>query len=180
MTVSKSFGLSMRRVTESDKLLEAKIIGDYSQILSICTEGSVNRIIVALDERRGKLPVEQLLSCRLRGIRVDDGMAFTEEFAGKLSVENLRPSSLIFSDGFNSSAIFNKMKRYIDVALGHWAYSLVAYQFGCGCSYQIRVKGARALSTGAGRERWENIHVNEIPFDASRRGRKWPRLDAGQ
>jgi hypothetical protein len=90
------------------------IVGDYQQIYP--PQGSErDRIIVALDERRGKLPIEQLLFCRLKGIQVDDGMAFTEELAGKLSVEHLYPSSLIFSNGYIKSAFFKKVKRYFDV-----------------------------------------------------------------
>jgi sugar transferase (PEP-CTERM system associated) len=94
---------------------EPAIIGDYTHISSICKEGNVDRIIVALDERRGRFPIEQLLLCRLKGIRVDDGMAFTEDLAGKLSVENLRPSSLIFSNGFKRTALSKKAKRYLDI-----------------------------------------------------------------
>jgi sugar transferase (PEP-CTERM system associated) len=56
-----------------------------------------------------------LLYCRLKGIRVDDGLNFTEQLAGKLSVENLLPSSLIFSDGFKRSAIVKGLKRYMDI-----------------------------------------------------------------
>jgi sugar transferase (PEP-CTERM system associated) len=99
----------------SEKESKPVIIGDYAAISSICEEGNVDRIIVALDERRGRFPIEQLLLCRLKGIRVDDGMAFTEDLAGKLSVENLRPSSLIFSNGFKRSATSKKAKRYLDV-----------------------------------------------------------------
>ena len=91
------------------------IIGDYTEISSICRAGEVDRIIVALDERRGKFPLEQLLNCRLKGIRVDDGVAFAEYLAGKLAIENLHPSSLIFSNGFRNSAIFKKVKRMIDI-----------------------------------------------------------------
>lgn len=91
------------------------VIGDYSQILQICQTGDVDRIIVALDERRGKFPLEQLLFCRLKGIPVDDGIAFTEQLAGKLSVESLHPSFLIFSDGFKRSAILKKLKRGLDI-----------------------------------------------------------------
>jgi sugar transferase (PEP-CTERM system associated) len=91
------------------------VIGDYSQIHSICQAGDVDRIIVALDERRGRFPLEQLLFCRLKGIRVDDGVAFTEQLAGKLSVESLHPSFLIFSDGFTRSAIFKSLKRGMDI-----------------------------------------------------------------
>jgi len=76
----------------------------------------VDRIVVALDERRGKLPVEQLLFCRLKGIPVDDGATFTENLCGRLPVENLYPSSLIFSDGFKRSLIIRRLKRFIDIS----------------------------------------------------------------
>jgi sugar transferase (PEP-CTERM system associated) len=92
-----------------------KVIGDFSQISSICSKKHVDRIVVALDEKRGKLPIEQLLVCRLRGIRVDEGNAFTEHLCGRLSMENLLPSSVIFSNGFRRSFIVKKIKRWMDV-----------------------------------------------------------------
>ncbi len=103
--------------TETTLGTESKpvIVGDYTQISSIAKAGGVDRIIVALDERRGKFPLEQLLSCRLKGIRVEDGVAFTEQLVGKLSVESLYPSFIIFSDGFKRSAIFIQVKRVFDI-----------------------------------------------------------------
>jgi len=98
-----------------DKESKPVIIGDYTQISSLVQKGDVDRIVVALDERRGKFPVDQLLYCRLKGIKVDDGVAFTEYLAGKLSVESLHPSFLIFSDGFKSSSLFKVLKRGVDV-----------------------------------------------------------------
>jgi sugar transferase (PEP-CTERM system associated) len=92
------------------------IIGDYTQISSICRKGGIDRIIVALDERRGKFPLEQLLVWRLKGIQINDGVTFSEYLAGKLSIEDLYPSSLIFSNGFKSSAIFKMIKRGIDIS----------------------------------------------------------------
>jgi sugar transferase (PEP-CTERM system associated) len=101
------------------------VIGDYSQILHICQTVDVDRIIVALDERRGKFPLEQLLFCRLKGIQIDDGVAFTEQLAGKLSVENLHPSFLIFSDGFRRSMILRRAKRGIDILMSALALTLL-------------------------------------------------------
>ncbi len=72
---------------------------------------------MALDERRGKLPVDQLLHCRLKGIQVDDGVSFTERLGGRLSVEDLHPSSLIFSNGFKGAVIYKKLKKYFDIIL---------------------------------------------------------------
>ncbi len=105
----------MRIETKLDTESKPAVIGDYSQIIQICQNRNVDRIIVALDERRGKFPLEQLLYCRLKGIQVDDWVAFTEQLAGKLSVENVHPSFLIFSDGFNRSDIFKKLKRGVDI-----------------------------------------------------------------
>ena len=114
-TLSKSLGLWNSEEWQFEEVLGPPIIGDFSQIASICSKTKVDRIVVALDERREKLPVEQLLLCRLRGIRVEEGTTFCEQLCGRLSVENLHPSALIFSDGFKRSLMIRKLKRGIDI-----------------------------------------------------------------
>jgi hypothetical protein len=57
----------------------------------------VNRIIVALDDRRGKLPVELLLSMKGRGVLIQDGTEYYEQVTGKLPIESLRLGTLLFS-----------------------------------------------------------------------------------
>ena len=64
--------LWMKTGKESAKESLPMIIGDFSQIFSISKDAKIERIIVALDERRGKLPIEQLLSCCMKGIRVEE------------------------------------------------------------------------------------------------------------
>jgi len=105
---------------------ERAVLGGYGKIASICQEKNIHRIIVALDERRGNFPIEQLLLCRLKGVRVDDGMAFTEDLAGKLSVEHLHPSSLIFSSGFRRSTLFRNAKRCVDILVSLFGLFLTA------------------------------------------------------
>ncbi len=105
----------MSEEVRSTEVSSSPIIGDFSQIASICSKTRVDRIVVTLDERRGKLPIEQLLFCRLRGIPVEEGTTFSERLCGRLSVENLHPSSLIFSDGFKRSLIIRRLKRWIDI-----------------------------------------------------------------
>ena len=51
-------------------------------------------------DRRGCFPTKALLECRLRGIRVEDWPTFYEKATGKILVTAVRPSWLIFSDGF--------------------------------------------------------------------------------
>jgi hypothetical protein len=107
----------MRLERRLEKKSNPVILGDYKQISSIVQAGNVDRIIVALDERRGKFPIDELLSCRMKGIKVEDGVTFTEYLAGKLSIENLHPSSLIFSDGFKSTTVFKMIKRWFDLLI---------------------------------------------------------------
>ena len=70
------------------------------------------KIVVAMDERRGMLPTDDLLRCRMKGIQVIEGETLYEELAGKIFVEKLNPSWLIFSDGwFFKSRTIRVMKR---------------------------------------------------------------------
>ncbi len=100
-----------------EKLVNPSIIGDHSQILDIALRERVDRIIVALEERRGRFPEAQLLECKMRGIIVEDGINFYEHLTGRLLVESLRPSFLIFSDGFKKSKISMGVKRVIEFIL---------------------------------------------------------------
>jgi sugar transferase (PEP-CTERM system associated) len=71
----------------------------------------VNRVIVALDDRRGRLPVELLLSMKSRGVRVQDGTEFYEQVTGKIPIESLRLGTLLFSSGFRLSHFLVIYKR---------------------------------------------------------------------
>ena len=70
-----------------------------------------DHIIVALGDRRGSLPVTDLLACRFRGIRVEEGSQAFERFTHRLAVESLSPSALIFGDGFRVSRLQLGLKR---------------------------------------------------------------------
>jgi len=78
---------------------------------------NVDRVIVALEDRRGLLPLEQLLECKLRGVAVEDGFDFFERFSGKLHLEYLRPSSIIFSAGYSRPAWMKHACRLVSVFL---------------------------------------------------------------
>jgi len=109
-----------------ERLVNPSVIGDQSQILEIALREKVNRIIVALEERRGKFPEDQLLSCKMRGIPVEDGIEFYEHLTGRLQVESLRPSALIFSDGFKKSKLTMWMKRVVGFGLSFIGLTLLS------------------------------------------------------
>ena len=77
----------------------------------------VNRVIVALDDRRGRLPVELLLSMKSRGVRVQDGTEVYEQVTGKIPIESLRLGTLLFSSGFRLSRFLVIYKRAASIAV---------------------------------------------------------------
>ncbi len=78
----------------------AQVETDISRLYELCHRYRVKKIVVCLEERRGALPVEELLECRMRGLDVVEGETFYEHLAGKIIVEKIRPSWLIFHGGF--------------------------------------------------------------------------------
>ena len=74
-------------------------------------------MLVALADMRRSFPAEDLLECRLRGIGVEDWLTFYEKQTGKILVTNLRPSWLIFSDGFVKTQLTRALKRSVDLVL---------------------------------------------------------------
>lgn len=77
----------------------------------------VDRVIVAIEERRGFMPLHQLLDMRYRGLVIDDANALIERLDGKLPLEGLIPSNLIFSDGFKISAGKLLARRLVSIGI---------------------------------------------------------------
>jgi lipopolysaccharide/colanic/teichoic acid biosynthesis glycosyltransferase len=77
----------------------------------------VDLVVIALQDRRDHLPTEELLRCRLHGIPVKEREALYEQITGRIAVESLRPSYLIFNDGFSRSPRTEIVKRAVDMTL---------------------------------------------------------------
>jgi sugar transferase (PEP-CTERM system associated) len=89
----------------------------HGDLSTLVREEHVDEIIVALDDRRGLLPVDALLQCRMAGVRVTDAAAFLERETGRVDIDVLRPSCLIFSPGFQKSRLREAGKRTVDILL---------------------------------------------------------------
>jgi sugar transferase (PEP-CTERM system associated) len=85
---------------------------------------SAREIVVATDDRRG-LPVQQLLHCKLAGIRVTEFLDFWERETRSIDLEALRPSWLFYSDGFRCGVVDELLKRAFDIvaSLGLLAFT---------------------------------------------------------
>jgi len=101
--------------------LRYPLLGPLENLGKIIEEARPDRIIVALAERRGRLPVRQLLERGANGVVVEDSLEVYERLTGKLAIESLTPSSVIFSKHFRKSRL--------DLAVGR-GISLVASVIG--------------------------------------------------
>lgn len=95
----------------------AHVYTGFDDLFELVRAEKADSLIVAFDERRNVLPIEALLDCKLRGIRVIDGESFYEKISGKILVEKIKPSWLIFSEGFIRSKLLRRIKRGIDLLM---------------------------------------------------------------
>jgi len=95
-----------------------RFLGPLERLDEILREVQPDRVIVALTERRGRMPVQHLLDARLDGVVVENGVRVYERLTGKRAIESLTPSSVIFSRDF--------CKSRLDLAAGRALSLLVA------------------------------------------------------
>ncbi len=97
-------------------VLNPAIVGAIDDIPLLVSKLNVDRVVVSLADARGKLPMGRLLDIRLdSGVAFDHLASVYEEYTGKIAVENLRPSWLIFSEGFRKTRLLLSAKRVLDV-----------------------------------------------------------------
>jgi sugar transferase (PEP-CTERM system associated) len=97
--------------------LSPGVIGTFDDIPAIVRDQKVDRVVVSLADARGRLPMDRLLEIKLGGVTFDHLATVYERYTGKIAVENLRPSWLIFSEGFRKSAFQRATKRLLDVSV---------------------------------------------------------------
>ncbi|HCB15368.1 MAG TPA: sugar transferase [Gammaproteobacteria bacterium] len=77
----------------------------------------VDEIVVALDDQRKGFPVDQVLECKIQGFRISSFLHFYERETGKIQLDALRPSNLIFADGFRRALMKETVKRLFDITV---------------------------------------------------------------
>jgi len=93
------------------------MLGGITDLARVIAEHHIDRVVVSLTDRRGRLPIEALLRAKLSGVRVEDATTTYERLTGKILIDDLKPSWLIFSDGFQASRLTRAVKRTLDLAL---------------------------------------------------------------
>jgi len=97
---------------------QGEILGSEDSLIQVAKKEKAAKIVVALSERRGVLPVRELLRCKFAGIDVVENTTFFEEATGKLMLERTNPSWFLFSNSFKVTpfTLFTKFnKRIFDI-----------------------------------------------------------------
>jgi sugar transferase (PEP-CTERM system associated) len=158
-------------------LVNPCIIGATADVEKIVAAEKIDRLVLALKERRGGTPVRELLNLKLAGIRVEDVHNCFERLSGRITLEHLSPSWLILSDGFKKSSILLSLKRILDILASSLLLLLT-------CPLLPFIALAIYVETGApiffrqtrvgykGRE-FELLKFRSMVQDAEKNGPKW-------
>ncbi|MGP0593571.1 TIGR03013 family XrtA/PEP-CTERM system glycosyltransferase [Nitrospira sp. T9] len=96
-------------------LVNSNILGTTNQLFEIAEKNEIETIAVCVEDRRGTLPLDSLLDVKSMGLEIVDGHRLYETECGRLSIDELKPSFLIFSSGFRRKPIILFLKRMGDL-----------------------------------------------------------------
>jgi sugar transferase (PEP-CTERM system associated) len=159
----------------SGKLCELRApLNEYAQ------RNDIDEIVIALDDRRGGLLVNEILDCKMSGLQVVDLSSFFEREAGLVRVDCLLPSWLVFSDGFQYCGVQQLIKRAFDISAS-LALLLVGWPVMLLAALAIAVESGwkapifyRQVRVGKDRALFKVIKFRSMCTDAEKDGRaRW-------
>ncbi len=109
---------------EKPHVPEDRLIKEGSDLLSLVQLYQADEIIVAVDEQRGVLSTNELLDCKMSGCKIVELISFFERQAGKVMLDIVTPSWLVFSEGFHHSQVNFYGKRIFDIIISLLLLSL--------------------------------------------------------
>jgi sugar transferase (PEP-CTERM system associated) len=114
-----------------------RVIQLDAPLIDVCRRHDIDEVVVAMDERRQTFPIRELLDCRLAGIDVIDVVGFLERETGRVRIDVLNPSWLIFGDGFKRGSIRLQSARAFDLLA---AFALLILACPCMLAAAVAIK----------------------------------------
>src|SRR5271157_4554387 len=93
------------------------VIGTVEDVEHVAIREAVDLVVLSLSERRGQMPLKELLNLKFLGIQVEEAHSMYERIAGRILLDQLSPSWLILSDGFRKSQALLAVKRISDIVI---------------------------------------------------------------
>jgi len=92
-----------------------RVLSAPDGLLALCKQHDVDEVVVAMDDRRRSFPIRELLDCRLAGIDVTELLTFLERETGRVHIDVLNPSWMIFGEGFRRDSLRLLSSRMLDL-----------------------------------------------------------------
>ena len=134
------------------------VVGTTSELTDLIRRQHVDRVVVSMSDRRGRMPIRELLQAKMSGVRVEDAATMYERLTGKILIDEIKPSWLIFSDGFRASRTTRAVKRVVDLMLAAVGLVLAAPLM------LLTARAVRLESPGAVLYRQERVGENGRVF----------------
>lgn len=141
------------------------------------TQPPVHRIVVAMQGRRGELPVQELLSLRFQGVAVEEMGSLSERLYGRIDIDGLRPSSFLYTEGFRTGAMQQFLRQLLSIIAAAVLLLLFAPFFPfVVLAVKVSSKGPiffRQTRVGVGGRPFQVIKFRTMFTDAEAGGAKW-------
>ena len=164
---------------ESLVIDEDRIVGANKSLLEISEELKIDEIVIALDDKRLKMPIDELLDCKMSGTKIMDIIVFYEQEKGIISLNDLYPSWLVYSDGFAQGGLKIIGKRSFDL-LASLLLLTVAWPFmvitALAIILETGLKGSiiyRQKRVGENNKNFNVLKFRSMRIDAEKNGPQW-------
>ncbi|HJR69418.1 MAG TPA: TIGR03013 family XrtA/PEP-CTERM system glycosyltransferase [Gammaproteobacteria bacterium] len=97
---------------------DGRVLNSDVDLVDLVEREDVHEIVVAMDDKRQGFPMADLLRCKFAGVDVIEIIGFLERESGKVDVERLNPSWLVFSEGFTRTSARQVASRALDLVGG--------------------------------------------------------------
>jgi sugar transferase (PEP-CTERM system associated) len=164
---------------EEIKVKPEQIITIDNSLNQYVNDNRVDEIIVAIDDRRKNFPLDELLECKVKGLRVIDINDFFERQTGRIKLQSLNPSHLIFSDGFVHNRVDLLLKRFFDMAAS-FALLLITWPIMLITALAIMLESKFAgtvfykqIRVGQNNVNFSVMKFRSMTMDAEKNGAQW-------
>jgi sugar transferase (PEP-CTERM system associated) len=156
---------------------EVKIIGDASELEEVVARQNVDRVIISLAERRGRMPVRELLHLKFAGVQIQEVHSLFETISGRILLEHVAPSWFILSEGFRKSRAMLGAKRALDISVAVIAL-LVTAPIMAVTALLIVIEDGRPIlfrqrRVGMKGREFQMLKFRSMYKDSERHGAKW-------
>jgi sugar transferase (PEP-CTERM system associated) len=162
-----------------DQAVPRAAIADLSRYVR---DLGATEVVLALEERRNALPLKDLLRIKTAGVHVNDFSTFLERETGRVDLDTLNPSWLIFSDGFSSGRMLSSVAKRVFDVLASGALLLVTFPVIALFALLVRLDSSgpaffRQRRVGLYGEPFELIKLRSMRTDAEKGGAQWAQKD---